>query len=273
MRAVPSAIGSVYFDVSSRVMNGLIRQLDAAQPFHARVAFPAREKQSRRVSLLGPDRFAVLPVRNQRIVVRLGHRDAAREHGGVLPFGEKPGRLRAGADFAEQRGQRNAGPLAGARQAGDLLRREIGRRAAAAEVAGAFEEVDAADGGEALEIGEREHHRPLDHAVDQQRVGLRIDLGHAAVVPLEMQIGRRDRAVEILVRRAGRRDAARLALRLFGRRPLPERAAGLAADLARIRRGACAIAALPSATTPAAPARRSRRDTFMAALLTAPVSG
>jgi len=54
-------------------------------------------------------------------------------------------------------------------------------------------------------------------AVDEQRVGLGIDVGYAAVVALEVQVRGRDRAVEILVRvwpDEGR--AARLAQRLFG---------------------------------------------------------
>ena len=99
--------------------------------------------------------------------------------------------------------------------------------------------MDAADGGEALEVREREHHRPLDHAVDQQRVGLRIDLGNTAVMPLEVQVGRRDRAVEILMGRARGIAAARLALRLFGGRPLAERPTWFAADFGRIRGGLC----------------------------------
>ena len=130
----------------------------------------------------------------------------------------------------------HAGPLAVAGQGSELLRRDLGGGRAAAEVSGALEEVDAADRGKALEIGEREHHRPLDHPVDQQRVALRIDLGNAAVMPLEVQVGRRDRAVQILMRRAGRRDAAHLALRFLGRRALAERPAWLAAHLGGVGR-------------------------------------
>jgi hypothetical protein len=94
--------------------------------------------------------------------------------------------------------------------------------------------MDTADRRESLEIGKREHRRALDHPVDQQRVALRIDLGDAAVMPLEVQVGRRDGSVEILVRRAGRSHTARLSLRLFGWRPLSEGPARLAPYFARV---------------------------------------
>ena len=213
-----------------------IGELDPAQPLDVRVAFPAGQEEPRRIALLGPDRFAVLSVGDQRIVERLGDGDAAREHGGVAALGEEPRRLRPRADFAEERRERHAGPFARAREAGDLLRRQISGRAAAAEVAGAFEEVHAAHGRESLEIGERENRRPLDHAVNQERVALWIDLGHAGMMPLEVEVGRRDRPAEILVRRAGRCRAARLPLRLFSRRALAERAARTAAHFRRIGR-------------------------------------
>ena len=88
----------------------------------------------------------------------------------------------------------------------------------------------------ALQIGEREHGWPIDHAVDQERVARRIDLGDAAVMPLEVQIGRRDDAHQILMRRPGRRGSSDEALKFFGARPLPVRARRLAADFGRIGR-------------------------------------
>ena len=94
--------------------------------------------------------------------------------------------------------------------------------------------MHAADGGEAFEVGQREHRRAIDHPVDQQRVGPGIDLRDAAVVTLEVQVGRRDRAVEVLMGSAGRGDTARLTLRLFGRRALTEGPAWFSTNLAGV---------------------------------------
>src|SRR5205807_5653496 len=63
----------------------------------------------------------------------------------------------------------------------------------------------ARDGGKALELGERVLDRPVHHAVDDQAVPGRVDVGDAAVVALVMQAGRRDRAVARLQRRESRR--------------------------------------------------------------------
>ncbi len=123
-----------------------------------------------------------------------------------------------------KRRERDAGPLAGARQAVDLLRRHVGGVAfatiRAAAVAGALHEMDHRASREAPQIGQRQDQRALDHPVNQQRIGRRVDGGHAAVMALEVQIGGRDDAVEILQRRQARRPAIaeRQALGLFERR-------------------------------------------------------
>src|SRR6266513_5175213 len=96
--------------------------------------------------------------------------------------------LRPDADFAEQRRQRHARPLARAGEAVDELRREIGPNVAiaGAAVPGALDEVKMGLGGEAFERVEIEHRRTLDHAVDEQLVALRIDGGHARGVAFEV---------------------------------------------------------------------------------------
>ena len=57
-------------------------------------------------------------------------------------------------------------------------------------VARTFQKMDAVDGREAHEIVYRELERPLDQAVDEQRVFGRVDGRHAAVVHFVVQGGR-----------------------------------------------------------------------------------
>ena len=113
---------------------------------------------------------------------------------------------RLDAAFTQQRGHRHAGPLAAAREPVDALHVGFGRAAApfAAAVAGALEEVDARDRRQALQLVDAEHERAIDEAVNRQRVRRRIDLGHARVMPLEMQRRGRDDAVGVVQRRAAR---------------------------------------------------------------------
>src|SRR5690242_12576521 len=49
----------------------LVADLEPAQPFHPDIAFPTRNHQSRRVSLLGPQHLAVHAIGNHAIVKRL----------------------------------------------------------------------------------------------------------------------------------------------------------------------------------------------------------
>ena len=67
-------------------------------------------------------------------------------------------------------------------------------RSAAAQVPGALEETDARGRRKALQVGETEDGRPFDQPVDQQLVAVRVDLGYTAVMTLEVQVGRCDRA-------------------------------------------------------------------------------
>ena len=70
----------------------------------------------------------------------------------------------------------------------------------AAAVAGTLDEPDDRCAREPLQLREREDGRPIDHAVNQQRVLLRVDRWHATVMALEVEVGWRDDAIEILER-------------------------------------------------------------------------
>ena len=59
-----------------------------------------------------------------------------------------------------------------------------------ATVAGAFDEGDARLHRIAREVVEGEHQRPLHEAVDDEAVGVRIDVGNAAVGALIVQAAR-----------------------------------------------------------------------------------
>ena len=88
----------------------------------------------------------------------------------------------------------------------------------------------------------REDERAIDQAVNRQRVRRRIDIGHAGMVPLEMQRRGRDDAVRVVQRRAARRFFERHlrvlveeAGRLFEARARPV-GADRRAERARLRR-------------------------------------
>jgi hypothetical protein len=69
--------------------------------------------------------------------------------------------------------------------------------------------MDPRDGREPAQLGEREHEGFADQAVDQQLPPRGVELGDAAMVPLELQVGRREGAHERLDRRERRaRDGA-----------------------------------------------------------------
>ena len=211
MRTLPPGSGSVYFDVSHRVMNGSVAELDAPQPLHVRVALPAREQQAHRKALLGAKRLAVLRVDDERVVASFANGNAAREQTGIAAFGEEPLGVVLHADFAKQRRQRNAGPFAVRHHAVDLLRRHVRLRRAIrrASVARALDEVRARHRRKALEVGERELERTVDEAVNEQRVLRGIDRRRAGVDAREVEIRRRDRSGERLQRRERRaRDFA-----------------------------------------------------------------
>ena len=89
-RALPLASRSVYFEVSSRVLPGLVADLQAAQPLDPHVAFPAGHDEPHRIALFGPQRLAVHLAGDQAVVERLLHRDRAGHRGGIGAFGQQP---------------------------------------------------------------------------------------------------------------------------------------------------------------------------------------
>src|SRR3569833_701969 len=178
------------------------------KPIHVGVAFPPWEKEPDRVALLRTQRLAVLAVGDDRVIERLLDRTAARELRCIATFGKKPLGARLYAHFTEERCERYARPLAVARQTTDLLRgRVLGR--VPTVVPGALEKVDPRDRRKAFEIVDGEAHRAIHETMDRERVRRRIDRGDAGVVTLIVNVGRRDRADEILQRRLRRRRAGR----------------------------------------------------------------
>jgi hypothetical protein len=69
-------------------------------------------------------------------------------------------------------------------------------------VAGALEEVDPRNHRIPQERVHGEEQRTLHDAVDEEPMRVRVDVGHAAVVPLEVQPAGRDHPLERLQRRA-----------------------------------------------------------------------
>ncbi len=78
-RAVPSGIRSVYFDVSQRVIAGWFITFSRRSHFTFVLPSHPGSEEAQWVSLLGPQRLAVLRVNDKCIVHRLCHRHAARE--------------------------------------------------------------------------------------------------------------------------------------------------------------------------------------------------
>jgi hypothetical protein len=69
-------------------------------------------------------------------------------------------------------------------------------------VAGAFEEVRPGDHRIPQKRIHGENQRALHHTVDEEPMHVWVDIGHAAVVPLEVQPAGRDRPLERLQGRA-----------------------------------------------------------------------
>ena len=196
-REVPSGIRSVYFEVSSREIPGLVADLDPAQPFDADVAFPARHHQPQRIALLGPQRLAVLRVDDETIVEAFVERQAAVHVRAVGAFDHDPLRLLLDADLFQQRGEPDAGPFRAADHAvGELQRIDLRGAPLHAAVGRAFDEMDARHRRKAHDVVHRQQQRTLDQAVDHQPVLVRIDVRPPGVIALEEQAVRRDDAVQ-----------------------------------------------------------------------------
>ena len=181
---------------------GLGAELDPPQPLDVGVALPAGDQQPDRIALLGAQLFAVLGVDDQAVGERLLERDRAGVAGAIGALEEHPPRVRLDPRFLEQPGDRHAGPLRTRQQPVAHLhvrRRRLGP--VGERVAGAFEEMKLRDRRIAHQVAHREHERLAHHAVDDEPMLLRVDLGHAGVVTLEDQAVRRHDAVLMLERR------------------------------------------------------------------------
>ena len=109
------------------------------------------------------------------------------------------------AAFLEQNGQQHPGPFAAAGSSVHQLHRITVRTTERAAVGVALEEIDLRDRREPSQFVHRERERAIDHAVHQQTMLLRIDVGNAVdVVHQEVQARGRDDPIEILQRRRQR---------------------------------------------------------------------
>ena len=69
----------------------LVAELEPPQPLDMRIALPARQDQAQRITLLRPNRFAVLSIGQDRVLEHLLKRNAARHHRSIGTFGKHPG--------------------------------------------------------------------------------------------------------------------------------------------------------------------------------------
>ena len=197
---------------------------------------------------------------------------------GVGALRQDPGGGRVGAHLVQDGLDRDAHPLARAEQPVQGLGADLDRHALAivrpAPVSGALEKVGARHRRVALEVRHREDHRALDHPVHQQLVTARADVGDAGVMALEVQIGRRDGALQLLqrgARRAGEGLRASEPPRPFLGRAHAYLGREAARDLGGIvgrRRASCAtsltasafVLIRPAATAPEVAAIQVRRE-------------
>ena len=185
---------------------GRVAEFETTQPFDVEVALEARHHQPHRKAVRGPQRFAVLTISDESLVHDLvGEGNAAVDAGAVATFGQHPRRALVLGDEVDQEFERHAGPFIGADEAMRVLHRQIGigLLPVLPAVAGAFDEHHARDRRHPLEIVDAEDQWLRDHAMDQQPVLCGIDIGHAGMAALVMQIGRRDVADQLLMRRLG----------------------------------------------------------------------
>ena len=202
----------------------LIHDLDALEPLHVVDALEPGHQQPQRIAVIGPHRLAVLPVGDEHVVERLGQRQALGVLAAVGRFGDDPRRAVLDAHLVQQHRQRHPGPLAARHSA---VRAGDGGGPRVRPVADAFEEMDARDERQPLQLGHREHERPFHHPLDQQRVLGRVDVGNAVVVLRGEVQRRRGDGPRRLAERRARTGAVRL-------RPDPGRVVVAAAlDLAR----------------------------------------
>jgi hypothetical protein len=73
------------------------------RPSHLMFMFPSPtwNDEAERITLLGPQRLAVLTKRDEHVVQRFIHRNAARHSGGIRPLGDNPARRWFDAGFVQ----------------------------------------------------------------------------------------------------------------------------------------------------------------------------
>ena len=184
---------------------GLVADLEAPQPFHARHALHAGHQQPQRIAVFGPQHLAVLAVDHQHVVERELDRDRAREARAVGAFGQHEARAAVvEANALEQRRQAHAGKLATRQHAVGVLHRwhrDIGPFHAG--VGAAFDEVDARHRRQPHQVVDREHHGLAHQPVDHEPMAARIDVVPAGMMAFEVHAGRGDDAEQALQRREG----------------------------------------------------------------------
>ncbi len=94
--------------------------MQTAQPFHAHVAFKARQQQPQRIALLRTQPLAVLAVYQHRIVKTFFDRNAARHRRGIRAFGDDPFRTRLQSRFLQNEFQADPGPFGTAQETNNI---------------------------------------------------------------------------------------------------------------------------------------------------------
>ena len=106
----------------------------------------------------------------------------------VRAFGHDPSRALLQSCLLEQQGERDAGPLAATRIAVSVLHGAFGRNSQGAArspgraIAMTLDKMKTGDGRQAHQIPERERHRAIDQAVNQQAMFPRIDVRRLVAV-------------------------------------------------------------------------------------------
>ncbi len=193
-----------------------INDLDSPQILGVKDSLEAGDHQPQRKPLLGPQVLAVHAVGQQAVVHRLGDRHARRALHFLRPFRDEPGCPAFQAALLEQQREGHAGPF---RATGHPVRFLNGLRVARRPIPRTLDEMQAGDGGQALQVLHREGQRTVHHPVDQETMLPRIDLRDVGTTgrPHEVERGWRDHPHRILKRRRdmkvepegiGRRPAA-----------------------------------------------------------------
>jgi hypothetical protein len=180
----------------------------------------------------GSQRLAVLAIGHESLVYNLvGQGNAAINSSAIAAFRKHPARVTIFAHKIDEEFEGDAGPFIGAHQTMRVLDGQVGvgLLPVLPSVAGAFDEDHARERRHRLKIVDAEDKRLLHHAVDQEPVFCGIELGNTGMAALVMQVGGRDAADQILMRRFGIDCIARIDV------SLPRTGFGNAIDLDEFR--------------------------------------